>query len=102
MNPLNRRVELKCATSQDPIDRHAKERIKELLVRKCAHVVQEHLPELLRLDIIGCRWSLYWSVVMVYVCVRYVLRVTYKSVKILIISHVTFTKVNKSVTKLNH
>jgi hypothetical protein len=39
---------LKCATSQDPIDRHAKERIKELLVRKCAHVVQEHLPELLR------------------------------------------------------
>ena len=45
----SRRVELKCATSQDPIDRHAKERIKELLVRKCAHVVQEHLPELLRL-----------------------------------------------------
>jgi len=47
---IYRRVELKCATSQDPIDRHAKERIKELLVRKCAHVVQEHLPELLSVD----------------------------------------------------
>ena len=38
-----------CYPVQDPIDRHAKERIKELLVRKCAHVVQEHEPELLRL-----------------------------------------------------
>eukprot|EP00116_Pleurobrachia_bachei_P016166 sb/3476428/ len=47
---IYRRVELKCATSQDPIDRHAKEKIKALLVQKCADVVQEHMPDLLSVD----------------------------------------------------
>jgi len=41
-----RRVEVKCATSQDPVDRHAKDRIKELLVKRCAPVVKEQFPEL--------------------------------------------------------
>ena len=50
LKSIYRKVELKCATSTDPIDRHAKEKIKELLVCKCANVVQSHMPELLSVN----------------------------------------------------